>query len=493
MIEKRREEKRREEKMRTPFRASSTLFCSPRNWAMRGCLAVLQFLGDALLYWGSLAFVLSFWGRAAMGFTTEVCFFFSGTLLLVFYFNALYAFKNWLFWDEMRAVLRSSVVTLLVIVLYLFSLKYSLSRFAVFFSMVLFIPFCLLLRYAFRRVFFACGLLDTSILIIGAGKTGELYARKVAAHPFTVCRVVGFLDDDDRKQGTQVAGLPVLGRIKDFERIQAECRVDEVVIAIATASRKLLAHILDTVELRVRCVHYIPDMYMLTTFSASIRDVDGVPLISASQGLLKPFNRFLKGCMDYVGAVVALILFSPLLLYVARRIKKDDGGAVLFGHSRVGQNLSSFKMYKFRTMVPDAEARLQEMLKDEKLRKEFEVAFKFKNDPRITRIGHFLRKSSLDELPQLFNVLKGEMSLVGPRPIVNKEVELYYGQKTAQQIFRVKPGLTGFWQVSGRNDVLDYQQRIDLDLYYIHNWSLWLDIVIMLRTIQVVLSGGGAY
>ena len=479
--------------MKDSLSVAFSSFSSPRNWMIRGCLVVLQFLGDALLYWGSLAFVLSFWGRAAAGFTTETRFFFVGILLLVFCFNALYAFRNWLFWDEMRAVLRSSSVTLLVIILYLFLLKYSLSRFAVFFSMVLFIPFCLLLRYTFRRAFFACGLLDTTVLIIGAGKTGELYARKVAEHPFTACRVAGFLDDDDSKQETQVAGLPVLGRIEDFERIQAEHHVDEAVIAIATAPRKLLAHILNRVELRVRCVHYIPDMYMLTTFSASIRDVDGLPLISASQGLLNPFNRFLKGCMDYMGAVVALIFFSPLLLYVARRIKKDDGGAVLFGHSRVGWNLSSFKMYKFRTMVPDAEARLQEMLKDEELRKEFEVAFKFKNDPRITRIGHFLRKSSLDELPQLFNVLKGEMSLVGPRPIVNREVELYYGSETAQQIFRVKPGLTGFWQVSGRNDVLDYQQRVDLDLYYIHNWSLWLDIVILFRTVGILLSARGAY
>jgi undecaprenyl-phosphate galactose phosphotransferase len=133
------------------------------------------------------------------------------------------------------------------------------------------------------------------------------------------------------------------------------------------------------------------------------------------------------------------------------------------------------------------------MLQNEELRKEFEAAFKFKEDPRITKVGHFLRKYSLDELPQIFNVLKGEMSLVGPRPIVSKEVELYYGELVARQIFRVKPGLTGFWQVSGRNDVTDYQQRIDLDLYYIRNWSPWLDIVILFRTIQVLINAHGAY
>lgn len=478
--------------MKDSLSVAFSSFSSPRNWMIRGCLVVLQFLGDALLYWGSLAFVLSFWGRAAAGFTTETRFFFVGILLLVFCFNALYAFRNWLFWDEMRAVLRSSSVTLLVIILYLFLLKYSLSRFAVFFSMVLFIPFCLLLRYTFRRAFFACGLLDTTVLIIGAGKTGELYARKVAEHPFTACRVAGFLDDDDSKQETQVAGLPVLGRIEDFERIQAEHHVDEAVIAIATAPRKLLAHILNRVELRVRCVHYIPDMYMLTTFSASIRDVDGLPLISASQGLLNPFNRFLKGCMDYVGALIALLLLSPLFIYASWRIKKEEGGAVFFQHSCVGKNLTPFKMFKFSTMVPDAEQRLEEMLKDDKLRKEFEVAFKFKNDPRITNVGRLLRKTSINELPQLFNVLKGEMSLVGPRPVVKREIEIYYGPTLSQQVFRVKPGMTGYWQISGRSDI-DYQQRIEMDLYYIHNWSLWLDIVILFRTIQVILSGRGAY
>lgn len=470
---------------------SSGVF-SPWGLLKRLSLVALQLILDILLYWGCLAFVLSFWGKDATGFTTEVRLFFVGVLLVVFYFNALYDFRNWLFWDEMRAVLRSSVVTLLVIVLYLFSLKYSLSRFAVFSSMILFVSLCLTVRYCFRRFFFAVGFLNTSVLIIGAGKTGELYARKVAAHPFTVCRVVGFLDDDDRKQGIQVAGLPVLGRIKDFERIQAECRVDEVVIAIATASRKLLAHILDTVEMRVRRVHYIPDMYMLTTFSASIRDVDGVPLISASQGLLNPFNRFLKGCMDYVGALVALLLLSPLFFYAACRIKKEEDGAIFFQHNCVGRNLKPFKMYKFSTMVPDAEQRLEEMLKDEKLREEFEVAFKFKDDPRITNVGRFLRKTSINELPQLLNVLKGEMSLVGPRPVVKREIEIYYGPTLSQQVFRVKPGMTGYWQVSGRSDI-DYQQRIEMDLYYIHNWSLWLDIVIMLRTIQVILSGHGAY
>ena len=143
--------------------------------------------------------------------------------------------------------------------------------------------------------------------------------------------------------------------------------------------------------------------------------------------VLSRLSRMLKVIMDYAGAVVALILFSPVMLWAVWRIKREDGGPILFRHTRMGKDLKPFQLYKFRTMIPNAEARLVEMLKDEKQRKEFEVAFKFKDDPRITEVGRFLRRTSLDELPQLFNVLKGEMSLVGPRPVVEREVELYYG------------------------------------------------------------------
>jgi undecaprenyl-phosphate galactose phosphotransferase len=205
-------------------------------------------------------------------------------------------------------------------------------------------------------------------------------------------------------------------------------------------------------------------MYMLTTFSASIRDVDGVPLISASQGLLNPWNRMLKGVMDYVGALLALIVFSPVFLYAAWKTKRDDGGKVFFQHERVGRNLISFKMYKFS-----------------------------EDNPRITKADKSSRKMNLDEIPRIFNVLRGEMSLIGPCPTIKREVELYYGEETARQIFRVKPGVTGFWQVSGRNDVPDYQSRIDLDLYYIHNWSLWLDIIILFRTARMLIDAHRAY
>jgi undecaprenyl-phosphate galactose phosphotransferase len=306
------------------------------------------------------------------------------------------------------------------------------------------------------------------------------------------CKVVGFIDDDPVKVGGTVDGIPVVGRVEDFHSIRQKLNVDEVVVAIPSANRDLRVRILDIVEMSVKRVSFIPDMYMLMTFSATMRDIDGLPVISSSQGLLNPVNRLIKNMTDYVGGLFALILFSPVFLYVAWKIKRDDGGDVFFKQDRVGRNMSLFKVYKFRTMINNAEKMLPELLKDEKTRQEYEIAFKLKEDPRVTKAGRFLRRSSLDELPQLFNVLKGQMSLIGPRPFVPQEIETRYGD-AAGQVYRVKPGLTGLWQVSGRNDIMDFNHSRDLDLYYIHNWSVWLDMVIIMRTVQILINTHGAY
>ncbi len=449
-------------------------------------LSCLQAVIDVVLY--NLCF--SFFA-ASISFESRA--FLTGTMTAFFLFSSLYGFRNWTFWDETKSVLRSMLSILLVNALFLYTSKTDIPFVFMFAALAVFIPATLTARYFFRRIFFALGLLQKSVLILGAGSAGEIFAQSINDSPFIARKVMGFLDDDDTKQDATIAGAKVLGRLADFESVQKSLNVDEAVIAIPTASRKTLTEILNKVEDNVSRVLYIPDMYMLTTMSATIRSIDGMPIISASQGLLNPFNRFIKNIMDYVGGSVALLLSSPFMIYTAWRVKHEDGGNVLFRHKRIGRELKPFYLYKFRTMVPNAEEILQEMLKDDKLRAEFEEAFKFKDDPRITPFGHFLRRTSLDELPQIFNVLRGEMSLTGPRPIVQKEIELYYGYRTARQIFHVKPGMTGFWQVSGRNDVKDYKQRIDYDLYYIHNWSVWLDIIIMLRTIKAVLKGTGAY
>ena len=345
-----------------------------------------QAIIDALMLCLSFLIAIGLWlhGKAPLTFTPEVITFFTGTMLAVFYSNSLYSFKTWLLWDEIRAILKSSVLILLVIVLYLYSQRFDLSRFTIAAGMIFFVPLCVTARYIFRRLIFSLGILTTNIIILGAGRTGKIFAEKIMDNPFTLGRVTGFLDDDESKHGRTVAGCKVQGSLEDFAAICAEERIDEAAVAISTASRSLLTHILDIVEFHVRQVHYIPDMYMLTTFSSAIRDVDGMPVISASQGLLNPMNRAVKSFADYVGAVAAMIVVLPVMLRTAWRVRKDYGGGIFSSQERSGLNGRAFMMLKFRSSGRG-------------------------------KTGKKLRHSYFDEFPQFFNVLKGEMSLVGPK------------------------------------------------------------------------------
>lgn len=199
------------------------------------------------------------------------------------------------------------------------------------------------------------------------------------------------------------------------------------------------------------------------------------------------FKRF----MDIFGSIFGLVLFSPLMLFVIWKIKHDDPGPAFYRHERLGRNGEVFNLWKFRTMVCNADRILHNVLNsDPEMKKEWEESYKLKKDPRITKFGAFLRRTSIDELPQLFNVLVGDMSLVGPRPIIEEEVAKY--GKSYELRKTIRPGVTGMWQVSGRID-LTYPERVALDQWYIENWSIWLDIKIILKTIWVVLSGRGAY
>lgn len=414
--------------------------------------------------------------------------------VLSFLFNGLYSFKTYLFWDEMKNILKASIFSLVILVSISFLWKTYYSRFVVIGGTIIFVLFECIFRYFYRKLLYKYNLLRTNVLIIGAGKMGKIISQKIKAHKFTMYNIIGFLDDDENKQNNVINGAQVLGTVKDIDKIISKTMVDEVMIAVPTASRETLSKIISYLEGKVRRIKFIPDTYQLITFSTQIQDFDGVMAISTSQGLLNTANRILKRVFDLFFGIIGFIIFLPLYLIIGIMIKVEDGGPILFKHTRMGKDLEEFKMYKFRTMVPNAEEKLKEMLdKDEKLREEFYKNFKLKDDPRITKIGNFLRKTSLDEFPQFINVLKGEMSIVGPRPIVKKEVDMYYGEEMAKRIFAVKPGITGMWQAHGRSDVEDYEERIALDLYYIRNWSLWLDIVIILKTIKAVLDKRGAY
>ncbi|EHD5773688.1 undecaprenyl-phosphate galactose phosphotransferase WbaP, partial [Escherichia coli] len=215
-----------------------------------------------------------------------------------------------------------------------------------------------------------------------------------------------------------------------------------------------------------------------------------VMIFRVQQNLAKWSSRTLKRLFDIIASIAIIILLSPVLLYISRLVKKD-GGPAIYGHERIGQDGKPFKCLKFRSMVTNSKDVLNELLQnDPEAKREWDTTFKLKNDPRITKIGAVLRRTSLDELPQLFNVLKGEMSLVGPRPIITAELERY--NEEVDYYLLSKPGMTGLWQVSGRSDV-DYETRVYLDAWYVKNWSMWNDIAILFKTVGVVLKKDGAY
>jgi Undecaprenyl-phosphate galactose phosphotransferase WbaP len=223
----------------------------------------------------------------------------------------------------------------------------------------------------------------------------------------------------------------------------------------------------------------------------SVRDFDGVLGFVTSHKLTMFWNLGIKRFMDITIVILGGIIILPLLLIIALLVKLSSPGPVLYKHTRLGINGKYFTAYKFRSMVLDADKKLEELLaSDPASREQWEKNHKLRSDPRITIIGKFLRRTSFDEFPQLLNILKGEMSLVGPRPIVDAEVKKY-GEDYAR-IFSVKPGLTGLWQVSGRSDT-DYNERVSFDTYYLQSWSIWLDVWVLFKTFSVVIKGKGAY
>jgi Undecaprenyl-phosphate galactose phosphotransferase WbaP len=235
----------------------------------------------------------------------------------------------------------------------------------------------------------------------------------------------------------------------------------------------------------------IPEFSNITNIWMSVRDFDGLLGFVTSHKLKMFWNLGIKRFVDISLSLIIGLILLPLLLAIALLVKVTSPGPALYGHKRLGINGKPFKAYKFRSMVIDADHRLKALLaSDPKARSEWDVHRKLKDDPRVTKVGKFLRQTSLDEFPQLINILKGEMSLVGPRPIVEDEV-VKYGEDY-RRIFSVKPGLSGLWQVSGRSDT-DYNERVAFDLYYLQSWSVWLDLWILYKTIGVVIKGKGAY
>jgi exopolysaccharide biosynthesis polyprenyl glycosylphosphotransferase len=327
------------------------------------------------------------------------------------------------------------------------------------------------------------GLLVKNVIIMGAGKVGTLISEELANKPSLGYQIIGFIDDE--KKGN-IASSYVLGKCKDIEKIIKRYPVDEIIITIPT-ERELINNFLNDFRKYDITIKIVPELFNLVSKTIHVESINSIPYITLIKTPMRGIAYAVKRSMDFVLSSLGIIALLPLFLFIAVLIKSDSKGSIIYKQKRVGRSGKFFYMYKFRSMVEKAND-MKHKLKEQN---EMDGAvFKMSNDPRVTRIGRFIRKYSIDELPQLFNVLKGDMSLIGPRPPLPLEVEQYSDLHWRR--LEVVPGITGLWQVSGRSE-LSFDQWVNLDIYYIENWSLLLDIKILLKTIPVVIKGEGAY
>ncbi|MGD9146651.1 MAG: undecaprenyl-phosphate glucose phosphotransferase [Anaerolineae bacterium] len=340
-----------------------------------------------------------------------------------------------------------------------------------------------MLRHRLRRR----GLGVDRLLIVGVGEVGRTVMRHVVAQPSLGYHVVGFVDDAPEKGSTDIGRFKALGNTGNIPRLVKELAVDEVIITLPWMYHRKIVSIIAQCEREQVRVRIVPDMFQMTLSHLNVEDLGGIPMIGVREiSISRPQMIFKRG-MDVVISAVGTVVLLPFFALIALLIKLDSPGPVFFTQIRVGKGEHLFACYKFRTMRQGAESEQEKLLE---LNEADGPIFKIRNDPRITRMGRILRRTSLDELPQLFNVLMGHMSLVGPRPAPPSEVQRY--QPWHKRRLEVSPGMSGLWQVSGRSE-LSFDEMVLLDLYYIENWSPVLDLQIALRTLPKMLTGEGAY
>jgi len=324
---------------------------------------------------------------------------------------------------------------------------------------------------------------------VGANDEGLSLAEQLSAWRTSGFHILGFVDKKIPAGKTVYKHLRCLGTVDDLEGIITRYQVEEVILATsAISSRERLLDIFKRYGINNKVnVRMSSGLYEMITTGLTVKDFAYVPLVGVNPVRLTGADRILKMLLDYSLTVPGVILISPLLLAIAILIKLDSPGPVIHRRRVMGMNGKQFDAYKFRTMYINGD---EILAAHPDLLAELAQNHKLKNDPRVTRVGKWLRKFSLDELPQLFNVLKGEMSLVGPRMISPAELDKY--DRWDMNLLTVRPGITGMWQVSGRSDV-SYEERVRLDMYYIRNWSIWLDLELLLQTVPAVIRGKGAY
>jgi exopolysaccharide biosynthesis polyprenyl glycosylphosphotransferase len=414
-------------------------------------------------------------------------------LLLSIYRRAgLYRLRQGTSWfDEVYAIITgttTAIVIMAVLVFVLRSIFYS--RLIFFYAgalIVLLLSLSRLIKNLWQQHMRRRGISVARAIIVGAGEVGRTVMRTIVAHPHLGYEIVGFVDDDPVKGTTDIGRFKGLGSLDNLPLLVQDEAVDEVIITLPWQyHRKIMAIMAQCERENVRA-RIVPDLFQMTLSRMAITEIAGIPLIGVKNVRISAFALFFKRVVDVALATIVLVFAAPLMGLVALVIKLDSPGPTLFRQERVGKGGRPFTLYKFRSMGVGAEDQ-KELLRN--LNEADGPLFKIKEDPRVTRLGRLLRRLSLDELPQFYNVLRGDMSLIGPRPPLPEEVVQY--QPWHMRRLEIAPGITGLWQVSGRSE-LPFDEMALLDIYYIEQWTPALDVKILLRTIPTVLFGDGAY
>ena len=434
-------------------------------------------------------------------------------VIVAFSFEGLYT-KRRPFWEETRSVVRATVISYLAIfsIVSLGRLSDQVSRAVIAGTGILFLGLAPLIRFHWKPFLHHLGIGVKRALLIGDNPVGRLAQLGLFRDHYMGIRLVGFLQIQKELEGTpfereivckevstevrsneSCPPLPCMGPLDNLKDVVQQEMIRGAVVAMPYLRREELLPLIDKIQRDVPSVYVVPNIAQVNLLNSELLYLfyEEMFLLGIHNSLKFRLNRWGKAVFDVSVAFLLCIPLTPLLGVIAILVAISSPGPILFLQKRIGRDGRAFQIYKFRTMYIEAQSMLEVILKQNPaLALEYQKNRKLKNDPRITPIGRFLRRTSLDELPQLLNVLRGEMSLVGPRPAMEEEMLKYYGNLESEYRL-VKPGITGLWQVSGRSNN-DFLMRVRLDLWYIRNWSLWLDFVILVRTVGVVIGRKGA-
>lgn len=396
------------------------------------------------------------------------------------------------FWFELKEILRTLVIFAIIEIAVLAFTTWTFSRYLWILTWLFILVLVPIARMGTKRLMDMAGLWRRNTWVIGNGINACEAYKAINSERNLGLVIVGFISSDETKnEEKHIDDIPVLQA--DCNWLMKQDKKTQFIVAVEANQGDVRNTWLRNFMINgFRYVSVIPTLRGMPLDSTDMSFIFSheVMIFRVQQNLAKLSSRIIKRIFDIFGSLCIIFVVSPILLYISYKVRKD-GGPAIYGHERIGKGGKAFKCLKFRSMVINSKEVLDTLLlNDTEAKKEWDETFKLKNDPRITKIGALLRRTSLDELPQLFNVLKGEMSLVGPRPIINAELDRY--NEEVGYYLLSKPGMTGLWQVSGRSDV-DYETRVYLDAWYVKNWSMWNDVAILFKTVGVVLNKDGAY